>query len=227
MKQKYTKAIVVFTIATCLSIAQSAYAASVAVSFTLPQSVGGLNLVDGLDGFDFIPNVDLTVTALGWYDHNGDGLTQSHPVAIYVTGTQTLAAPSATILGSSALDSSTNFRYVQVGPFTLMAGTTYTLIGFGAGPEFDQYVVNPVGGITLGPGFDYVGLQTTRATGLEFPSSAPVNTNSLVQELFVGPNFQYTVVPEPQFLGLFSAGILATLAVRRRSSTRVESPQTH
>jgi hypothetical protein len=225
MNQKCTKTIVFFTVATCLSIAQSTHAASVAVSFTLPQSIGGFNLADGLDGFDFIPNVDLTVTALGWYDHDGDGLTHSHPVGIYVTGTQTLVAPSANILGSSALDTFTNFRYVPVSPFTLLAGTTYTLIGYGAGPVFDQYVVNPAGGITLGSGFDYAGLRTSRATGLEFPSSAPANTNSLVQELFLGPNFQYTAVPEPQIPVLFTAGLFATLVIRRRSSSRVEATQ--
>lgn len=220
MIPKCTKTIVFFTVATCLSLAQSTLAALVAVSFTLPQSVGGFNLADGVDGFDFIPNVDLTVTALGWYDHDGVGLTHSHPVGIYVTGTQILAAPSANILGSSALDTSTNFRYVPVNPFTLLAGTTYTLIGYGAGPVFDQYVVNPAGGITLGSGFDYVGLRTSRATGLEFPSSAPTNTNSLVQELFIGPNFQYTSVPEPQVAGLIVAGLLATFTARRRFSPR-------
>ena len=62
MKQKCTKTIVFFTVATCLSLAQSGHAASVAVSFSIPQSIGNFNLVDGVDGFDFIPNVNLT----GW-----------------------------------------------------------------------------------------------------------------------------------------------------------------
>jgi hypothetical protein len=122
------------TLVTCALIGLSAASSPtkadfIAASFSLPQSPAGENLVNGVDGFDLTPSVDLTVTALGWYDHNGDGLIHDHPVGIFVTSTQTLAAPSAVVTTSSMLDPATDFRFTPVTPFTLTAGVTYTLAG--------------------------------------------------------------------------------------------------
>ena len=112
--------------------------ASVAASFGLPQQPRGSDstLVNGVDGFDFTPTADLSVGALGWYDHHGDGLLHDHPVGIYVTATRTLAAPAATVTTSGPLDPATSFRFAAVAPFTLTAGTTYTVVGYGQGPAF-------------------------------------------------------------------------------------------
>jgi hypothetical protein len=171
-----------------------AHADLAAASFAIPQSPSGVSLVNGLDGFDFTPTADLTVTALGWYDHNGDGLTHDHPVGIYNTTTQTLVAPSVLVTNTSPLDSAINFRFTAVPNFTLTAGTTYTLVGYGEGPTFDPYVANPSGGITFGTGVGFLRHRTARASGLEFPTTA--GEIGLTQALFFGPNFQF-VVPEP------------------------------
>ena len=187
---------------------------STAASFDLPQQPRGSNasLVNGVDGFDFTPTADLLVTALGWYDHDGDGLLHDHPVGVYVTGTQALAAPAATVTTSSPLDPATSFRFAAVTPFTLTSGTTYTVVGYGEGPVFDPYVRDPVGGITFGPGIEYVRHRTSRSNGLEFPTAA--GEAGLIQDLYFGPNFQYTVIPEPASPLLLIGA--ASLWVRRR-----------
>jgi hypothetical protein len=194
-----------------------ALGATIAATFSLPQQgTSGSTLVNGLDGFDFRPSVDLTVTALGWYDHGGDGLLHDHPVGIYLTSAQTLFAPSVTVTVSSPLDAATDFRFAPVTPFTLRAGTTYTVVGYGEGPAFDPYVKNPIGGIAFGPELSYVRLRTSRSTGLEFPTVA--GEIGLLQNLYFGPNFQYTPVPEP-FSSVCLVVSMGALAARRRKSS--------
>ncbi|MCW3098115.1 MAG: hypothetical protein JWL77_3733 [Chthonomonadaceae bacterium] len=190
-----------------------------AASFSLPQAPTQINLVNGLDGFDFTPSADLTVTALGWYDHNGDGLIHVHPVGIYTTSTQTLAAPSAVVTTSSALDALIDFRFTSVTPFTLTAGTTYTLVGYGEGPDFDPYVNSPSGGITFGPDVNFLRIRTSRSSGLEFPTTA--GEIGLQQGLFFGPNFKFTTAalstPEPNaLLMLMGGGAAAGVSLLRR-----------
>jgi hypothetical protein len=190
--------------------------ASTAASFDLPQQPRGSDstLVNGVDGFDFTPTADLSVSALGWYDQGGDGIHHDHPVGLYVTATRALAAPAATVTSSSPLDAATRFRFAAVTPFTLTAGTTYTVVGYGEGPAFDPYVSDPAGGITFGPGIDYVRHRTSRSSGLEFPTTA--GEIGLIQDLYLGPNFQYAVVPDPASPGLFICA--ASLLTRRRRS---------
>jgi hypothetical protein len=181
----------------CLGAAPLSWGDTAAVSFSLPQSSLTPNLVNGVDGFDFTPNVDLSVTALGWYDQDGDGLRHDHPVGIFQTDTMALVAPAATVTTASTLDSTADFRFEAVTPFTLSAGTTYTLAGYGEGPNFDPYVVNPAGGIDFAPQVQFVRLRTSTATGLEFPTVA--GSVGLVQNVFLGPNFEFTAnsVPTP------------------------------
>jgi hypothetical protein len=184
-------------VAVCLGAAPLSWGDTAAVSFSLPQSSITPNLVNGVDGFDFKPGVDLSVTALGWYDQNGDGLAHDHPVGIFQTDTMALVAPAATVNSASTLDSTADFRFEAVNPFTLSAGTTYTLAGYGEGPNFDPYVVNPVGGIDFAPQVQFTRLRTSVATGLEFPTTA--GSIGLVQNVFLGPNFEFTAssVPTP------------------------------
>ncbi len=162
----------------------------VAVSFSLPQAAFVGSLANGLDGFDFTPSGDLTVTALGWYDHEGDGLLHSHPVAIYLTATQTLVAPVANVTSASPLNTATNYRFTNVTPFGLSAGITYTIVGYGEGPVFDPYILNPSGGWIFGSGIVYQRLRTALASGIEFPTTA--GEAGAIQALFSGPSFLYT-----------------------------------
>jgi hypothetical protein len=196
--------------------------AEYAAKFSLPQSSCCSSLLNGLDGFDFTPTKDLAVTALGWYDDGANGLNNPHPVAIYVTSTKELAAPSAVVDPASTLDATTDFRFTSIAPFILSAGTEYTLVGYGSGPTWDRYVVNPTGGISFGTDITYDRLRTSRSTGLEFPTTA--GEVGLVQNLFFGPNFQYSVssVPELPTYALMLAGLMLLVTTKRKQTSMCE-----
>jgi len=213
----HTKALAALAAITSIAASIMPAHAEYAINFSLPQATCCSNLVNGVDGFDFTPTKDLTVNALGWYDNGADGLNNQHPVAIYVTSTKELAAPSAIVDSASTIDTTTDFRFTSITPFVLNAGTEYTLVGYGSGPAWDGYVVNPTGGISFGADITYDRLRTSRATGLEFPTTA--GEAGLVHNLFLGPNFQYSVssVPELPTYALMLAGLMLLVATKRKS----------
>jgi hypothetical protein len=75
-------------------------------------------------GYTFTVNQPVTVTALGYFDYQGDGFVTSHNVGIY--------NGSGTLLTQALLNSGTenpligNFRYTDIAPITLAVGA-YTL----------------------------------------------------------------------------------------------------
>lgn len=217
---KKTKTVAALAMITSLAASIMPAHAEYAAKFSLPQSSCCPSLLNGLDGFDFTPARDLSVSALGWYDHGADGLNNPHPVAIYVTSTKELAAPSAIVDSASTLDTTTSFRFTSVTPFVLTAGTEYTLVGYGSGPVWDRYVINPTGGISFGSDITYERLRTSRSTGLEFPTTT--GEAGLVQGLFFGPNFQYSTSPIPELptYALMLGGFSLLIAIRRRQRSR-------
>lgn len=190
----------------------------IAASFPLPQTQHAGPLFNGMDGFEFVPTQNLLVTDLGWYDHDGDGLLQSHPVAIFDASSQAILA-SASVTTSSALDLVTHFRFETLPvPIALTAGHSYTVAGLALGPNFDPYVTNPVGGTTFGPVITFTQYRYEFSNSLVFPTSTdPGNP-------FFGPNFRYTSVPESgctsALLGLSLLGI-AGFASRLRKAQRL------
>jgi hypothetical protein len=82
-------------------------------------------------GFTFTVNTPVTVSALGYFDYQGDGFTTPHNVGIY--------NGSGTLLTQALLNSGTvnpligNFRYTDIAPITLAVGT-YTLAATTYGP---------------------------------------------------------------------------------------------
>lgn len=200
-----------------MAAASPAYA-NVAASFSLPQTPCCSNLVSGVDGFDFTPRTDIVVTALGWYDHGGDGLNNPHPVGIYLTSTQQLVAPAVTVTSASPLDTATSFRFASIAPLTLSAGVTYTIVGFGAGPNWDPYVTDPIGGVSFDPAITYNRWRTAAAGGLQFPTIA--GQNGVTQQLFFAANFMLTPVPEPATALLLSSGVLVLCTRLRRTQAK-------
>lgn len=171
--------------------------AEVIISFSLPQAPPTIGIfVDGVDGIEFIPTSNLLVSGLGYYDHQGDGLTHIHPVGIYNTQTQTLVAPAVDVTNTSTLDPSINFRFVDVAPFTLLSGVSYTLAGYTEGPNPDQYIFSPTNGMIFGPEIQFVAARNGRSTGLVFPTGA--SQAGVIQDVTAGPNFRYTIVAVPE-----------------------------
>lgn len=208
--------------------------AEYAVVFNGPQANFETSSLGGVEGFEFTPSADLTVTSLGWNDLNNsnpsggpDGFLAPHAVGIYRFSDHALVTSVTLPAGTAAPLADGFFRYGDVAPVVLTAGTTYVLAattnGFVGGTSVIESTQNRTLGVDalidplittgawlLGP--------TTNPSGLEFPSLV-IDSNPTV--LPFGPNFQFTTpaaVPEPSSMALLGTGLLAVLvhACRRR-----------
>ena len=177
----------------CCASVQQACAQQTAVSIT--------NVTDGLlateaqfysHGFKFIPDTDIFVNALGYYDNNGDGLAYSCAVGIFDAAGTLL---TSTIVASGTTAPLTDeFRYTDISSLQLKAGQTYTAGGIASGPE-TLFAVRS--GLSVSPSiFVYPdqGVYTTGRGGLHFP------VNNGGYQAYLGPNFRFTTsaaVPAP------------------------------
>jgi hypothetical protein len=84
-----------------------------------------------ITGFRFtIGGADVTVTDLGFFDDDGDGLGEAHAVGIYAVASQLQVVSTTVPAGTEApLDGA--FRYVPIAaPVTLTADTTYVALAY-------------------------------------------------------------------------------------------------
>jgi hypothetical protein len=79
------------------------------------------------NGFEFVPWVDIEVTALGYFDEGGDGLVNEHTVGIFEKSNRQLVGDTVTVDGSSTLEGA--FRYEEITPVVLKGGTSYVVAG--------------------------------------------------------------------------------------------------
>jgi len=143
-------------------------------------------------GYDFtVGSTSLSVTALGMWDQNGNGLTNSHTIGLWDISGNLLAQA---IVSSGTINPLTgSFRYVTLAtPVTLLAGSTYVLGATFINADLDRLIVNNGGNQAS---FDSAILpgsfrQVIGPTTLAFPN-ANIQSGS-----GVGPNAQFTAVPE-------------------------------
>lgn len=76
------------------------------------------------DGLEFVPWVNVQVTALGHYDDGENGLGHPHKVAIYETSTKKALVTVAVDSESELRD---QFRYEPLTPLVLKAGVAYVV----------------------------------------------------------------------------------------------------
>lgn len=102
--------------------------ASPSPAYTVSDQVGTTQAFINVkcDGMDFTPLVDVEVSALAFFDGNGDGLRASHKVGIFDRDSKeqvlgALIAPDSTLEGT--------FRWESVEPVVLEAGKTYVVVG--------------------------------------------------------------------------------------------------
>ena len=153
----------------------------------------------------------ITVTQLGVFDKNGDGLLSSHDVGIWdSTGTTLLA--SGTVASGVAGSLTANFRYVSIANLALSAGTSY-LIGSTAG--IDEWGFNNYTALVIDPAITVNENRYTAGGALAAPT-----TNNPAFPFFAGPNFQYATpggVPEPGTIALLLASGFSSLGVLARN----------
>ena len=157
-------------------------------------------------GWQFDVLAATTVTGLGWFDDNADGLGLAHQVGIW--------DPSGTLLTSATVPAGTGapfdgqFRTVAVAPITLVPGNGYIVGGENFATSTDRIASNVVSQ-TLFPTLRYIDA-TFSAIGSGFvrPATFSAATNG-----FYGPSFS---VPEPAAAAVLFLGSSCLLVRRRR-----------
>ncbi|MFC7337478.1 hypothetical protein ACFQY0_09850 [Haloferula chungangensis] len=172
--------------------------------FVLTENTQLASTEQGVDGFEFIPVVDIKLSALGYYDHEGDGFLRSHPVSLYKVSSQTLLA-SATISNTTPIDPASNFRYQPLTtPIRLTAGESYCVAGYDSGPEFDPFIVpaeSMDGEVTVAPLINFV---TYRGKGTSTPQTFPTTIyySGIPRVCFYGANFKFQAVGSTPYYGV-------------------------
>jgi hypothetical protein len=180
-----------------------------------PGATGTFVIGGGTVGWSFTAGANMTVTELGYYDLNGDGLGESHPVGVW--DSMGVLMGSATVTTNDPLIDS--FRYTQTTPFQLQLGQTY-VIGAYHTENVDNYLssygLKPLASYTTAPAVIYEGSRIS--FGPSFVE--PTITGEVVGRF--GPNFQFytTPIPEPAtaLFGLALVGFCATARRRIRAT---------
>jgi hypothetical protein len=138
-------------------------------------------------GWYFGANAAIQVTSLGFYDASMDGLTESHPVAIYDMATQALLA-STTVVPADPLTGF--FHYAALGiPLTLTPGHTYVIVALVGTEEYLAFY-NIDSTWTVNPAITYEGsavnYANSSATMLYYPDTFTPTAGDF------GPNFEFT-----------------------------------
>jgi uncharacterized protein DUF4082 len=175
-------------------------------------------------GWGFTVNQTLTVNRLGFADFGFDGLAQAHDVGLY-TSSGTLLV-SGTVAAGTNSPADGNFRWVNVAPTVLNAGSTYVIGAFLAGNgdewawdagKLGIHLIN----LSIDPRITISGTARYNCcseTSLKFPASQIDDSRTM----FVGPNFDtVATTPIPAALPLFAAGLgIIGWAARRRKRLR-------
>ena len=163
---------------------------------------------------------DIVVTSVAYADLSnggglGDGLVDSHQMAIWRTSDSVLLG-SATVPSGTSATLTNGFRYVTLGtPITLLANTSYILGGDTAGTTptaNDTYKYSDVAPwnytTTIGDGITITGrIQTAvGAAGFACPGGT-ISTGCIWESM----NMAYSVVPEPGTLVLLATGLIGLL----------------
>ncbi len=194
-----------------LGLPQISRADTVALDFTGGSTYTNFDGTDMTIGWGFVVNEAISVTELGFYDLDADGLGQSHLVGIWDSAGNLVA--SVTIQADSPLTGT--WRYEAVTPVTLVAGETYNVGAEINDPFSDRYYTSADSVFTASE-ITYDGPRRNDSSG-GFSNPYVTSTSPYPNGRF-GPNFKYetTSVPEPGAAALLVGGLLAGGAVLRR-----------
>jgi hypothetical protein len=199
-----------FTLALAAALPSTGAAGTLGLTFDrLP---GQAMLMDDAEiGWSFTTINTLAITALGYYDEDGDGLFDSHQVGIWTTGG--VLQGSATVTSGTSATLVSGFRFVDVS-FSLDPGT-YIIGAFKPSGD-DTHISNVASSdFSTAPGITYGDPYYTFSPTFSMPNNPfPPQGNG-----YFGPNFQFdgaTPTPEPTTLSLAGIACAALFLVRRR-----------
>ena len=201
----------------CSSLAS----ADIIYSFTGGGAFNGTNLTYG---FRFTPVVDITVSSLGFFDRDANGLSGSHRVGIWDLSQNLLLSTTVTTLNSTLGGSTVTipggpvgrFRFTPVPATQLTAGTTYVIGGADEGSADNWF--GSVTNQALAPSLATVtsGGFASTSTGFLYPGSGIVNGTGWGIVSFEAN----ATVPEPGTTALLGVGLALGSAVLRRRVRR-------
>jgi len=181
------------------------------------HNFGGLSNPPFTLGWNFTVNEDVTLEQLGIYDRFGDGLADAHAIGLWSSGGSLLR--SVTIFdgtgdASNGELAASNFRYRDVTPLLLTAGSTYHL-GATYASSRDHYDFVTAGAVSTISQISVIG-GVQQSGGFAFPGR-PIANGVMI----IGPNFRVAgvaaaPVPEPASWALMILGFGGAGAVLRR-----------
>jgi hypothetical protein len=184
-----------------------------AVSFTSASAF--TNGSSATDGFQFTVNSPVSVSSLGIWDFNSDGLVESHMVAIFTTSGTIVA--SANVPGGTGATLLDGFRYVSILPTTLLPGI-YNIGAFYSDVPIQDTAAIQAQGFSTDPRITFNGSRAAGGTSLTNPTTPLAGFDPGI----FGPNFLLTTastVPENgstlPLLGLALVPFVCTLKRRR------------
>lgn len=164
-------------------------------------------------GFEFSVASPISIRSLGAYDSGRDGLTGAVSVGLWDT--------SGTLLTSAVVPAGTGgalvnfFRFTNITPFALTAGTHY-VVGAYAGSDLASSLNTGQGG--SGSVDPLVTIYQDRFSNFNSIFSFPDQTNSHVNGAWLGANFSTVAsgVPEPSTWAMMILGFLGLGYAARR-----------
>jgi len=149
----------------------------------------------GTVGTEFEANRNLTLSMLGIWDENGDGLSDAHDVALFATDGTLLA--SVTIAAGTSNPLVNGYRWADAAPVALVQGTHYVLGAFY--PDGDDRFKDRA---TIDPAFTLV--KDLYRDGAPF--DIPTTEYFYDGRGWYGPNLQAVPIPAAVLLGLLGLG---------------------
>ena len=157
-------------------------------------------------GWEFTATRNLDVTALGLLDFGSSG-SRTHQVGIWDPASGRLLASAVVV--NPGNDDGNYISTRLLSPVQLNAGYAYVIGAEYDGPVTDGFIAQS-SGAAFSPAVQYTGPANGADVGFSMPTAS-----SDQQQAYYGPQFTFTLVPEPSSLALAALGAVV-LAIRRR-----------